>query len=77
MDNGEKYQVPKQILQLQKTHALLNYRKYCDETDFESLSYSKLYDILNGIKPAQQQAVSGLDEFVVQGVEAWRALSSK
>ena len=70
MDNGEKYQVPQQILQLQKTHALLNYRKYCDKTDFESLSYSKLYDILNGIKPAQQQAVSGLDEFVVQGVEA-------
>ena len=53
MDNGEKYQLPKQILQPQKTHALLNYRKYCDETDFESLSYSKLYDILNGIKPAQ------------------------
>ena len=77
MDNGEKYQVPKQILQLQKTHALLNYKKYCDGTDFESLSYSKLYDILNGIKPAQQQAVSGLDEFVVQGDKACRVLSSK
>ena len=76
MTNGDKYEVPKQILQLQKTHALTNYKKYWDETDFESLGNSKLYDILNGIKPAQQQSVTGLDEFVVEGVEAWRALLS-
>jgi len=76
MDNGDKYEVPKQIIQLQKTHALINYKKYCSETDFEGLGNSKLYDILNSIKPAQQQAVSGLDEFVVEGVEAWRTLAS-
>ena len=75
MDNGDKYELPKQILQLQKTHALVNYQKYCDETDFEGLGNSKLYDILNSIKPAQQKAVAGLDEFVVEGVEAWRSLS--
>ena len=55
--------------------ALINYKKYCDETDFESLGTSKLYDILNSIKPAQQKAVTGLDEFVVEGVEAWRGIS--
>ena len=76
MDNGDKDEVPKQILQLQKTHALINYKKYCDETDFESLGTSKLYDILNSIKSAQQKAVKGLDEFVVEGVKAWRGLSS-
>ena len=42
---------------------------------FESLGTSKLYDILNSIKPAQQKAVTGLDEFVVKGVEVWRGLS--
>jgi hypothetical protein len=77
MDNGEKCELPKQILQLQKTHALVNYKKYCDETDFMGLGSSKLYDILNSIKPAQQQAAAGLDEFVVEGVESWRSLSSK
>jgi hypothetical protein len=76
MDNGDKYELPKQILQLQKTHALVSYKKCCDETDFEGLGNSKLYDILNSINPAQQQAVAGLDEFVVEGVEAWRSLSS-
>ena len=75
MDNGDKYEVPKQILQLQKTHALINYKKYCDETDFESLGTSKLYDILNSIKPAQQKAVTELDEFVVEGVEVWGGLT--
>ena len=76
MDNGDKYEIPKQILQLQKAHAIANYQKYCDETDFEGLGRSKLYDILNSIKPAQQQAAAGLDEFVVEGVESWRSLSS-
>jgi hypothetical protein len=76
MDNGEKQEIPQQILQLQKTHAILNYKKYCEETDYESLSTRKLYDILNGIKPAQQKVVAGLDEFVVEGVESWRSISS-
>ncbi|CAF4127176.1 unnamed protein product [Rotaria sp. Silwood2] len=52
MDSGEKYELPRQILQLQKAHVVLNYKKYCDETDFD-----------------------GLDEFVVEGVEAWRSLA--
>ena len=77
MDNGEKYDLPKQIIQSQRTHALNNYHKYCEETGFQSLRKSKLYDIINSIKPARQKVVSGLDEFVVEGVEAWRSLSGK
>ncbi|CAF4027823.1 unnamed protein product [Rotaria magnacalcarata] len=76
MDNGEKHELPKQILQLQKTHVLINYKTYCDQTAFEGFGRTKLYDIINSIKPTQQQIVSGLDEFVVEGVEAWRSLSS-
>ncbi|CAF3130438.1 unnamed protein product [Rotaria sp. Silwood2] len=76
MDNGDKYELPKQVLQLQKYHALISYKNYCNETDFEGLGNIKLYDILNSIKPAQQQAVAGLDEFVVEGVEAWCSLSN-
>ncbi|CAF3865475.1 unnamed protein product [Rotaria magnacalcarata] len=75
MDSGEKYELPRQILQLQKAHVVLNYKKYCDESDFDGLCRTKLYDILNSIKPSQQQAVSGLDEFLVEGVEAWRSLA--
>jgi hypothetical protein len=76
MDNGEKYDLPKQIIQFQRNHILVDYMKYCDETGFESLDKTKLYDIVNNIKPAQQRAAAGLDQFVVEGIEAWRSLSS-
>lgn len=77
MDNGEKYELPKQIIQSRRSHALVDYQKYCDETGFQSLGNSKLYDIIDSIKPAQQRIVAGLDEFVVEGIEAWQSLSSK
>jgi hypothetical protein len=76
MDNGVKYDVPKQIIQSQRNHILVDYMKYCDETGFESLGKTKLYDIINSIKPAQQRAAAGLHQFVVEGIEAWRSLSS-
>ena len=76
MDNGEKCELPKQIIQSQRSHAIVDYKKYCDETGFQSLGKSKLYDIINSIKPTQQRIVAGLDELVVEGIEAWRSLSS-
>ena len=76
MKNGGKYELPKQIIQSQRSHAFVDYKKYCDETGFQGLGKSKLYDILNSIKPAEQRIVAGLDEFVVEGVEAWLSLSS-
>jgi hypothetical protein len=45
--------------------------------DFKVGGKSKLHDIINSIKPAQQRAVAGLDAFVVEDVEAWHFLSSK
>ena len=77
MDNGEKCELPKQIIQSQRSHAIVDYKKYCDETGFQSLGKSKLYDIINSIKPTQQRIVAGLDEIVVEGIEAWRSLSSE
>ena len=77
MDNGEKYDLPKQIIQSQRAHALADYKKYCNETGFQSLGKSKLYDIINSIKLTQQKTVAGLNEFVVEGIEARRSLSNR
>ena len=76
-DNGEKYDLPKQIIQSQRALALADYKKYCDKTGFQNLGKSKFYDIINSIKSTQQTTVAVLDEFVVEGIEAWRSLSSK
>ena len=35
-----------------------------------------MYDIIDSTKTAEQRTVAGLDEFVVEGIEAWRSLSS-
>ena len=77
MDNGEKCELSKQIIQSQRSHGIVDHKKYCDETGFQSLGKSKLYDIINSIKPTQQRIVAGLDGIVVQGIEAWRSLSSE
>ncbi|CAF1621820.1 unnamed protein product, partial [Didymodactylos carnosus] len=77
MDNGEKCVIPKQILQSQKIHAILEYKNRCEEDDFEPFGIRKLYDILNSINPSEQKVLSGLDEFVTEGVEAWDTLSGR
>ena len=42
MDNGEKYDLPKQIIQSQRAHALADYKRYCDETGFQSLGKKQI-----------------------------------
>ena len=74
IDPCGKGELSKQILQFQKTHAIAKHEKYCEETDFEDLCNRKRFDILSGLKPAQQRIVAGLDDFVVEGIEAWNSL---
>ena len=77
LNSGEKCTIPKQILQSQRTHTIVEYFKYCEETNFNNLGKTKLFEILNSIKPTSQRVVSGVDEFVIEGVEAWYTISSK
>ena len=73
----EKSMICQSKLLFQRTHALVDYKKYWDQTGFQNLGENKLYDIINSIKSAQQKIVAGLDEFIVEGVEVRRPLSSK
>ncbi|CAM4847212.1 unnamed protein product, partial [Rotaria magnacalcarata] len=45
------------------------------ETGIENTRIFKQWTMRCNMKPAQQQIVSGLDEFIVERVEAWRSLS--
>ena len=47
-----------------------------DNAGIQSLGKSKPNDIIDSIKPTQQKTVAGLDEFIVEGIEAWQSLSS-
>ncbi|CAF4576361.1 unnamed protein product [Rotaria sp. Silwood2] len=74
LDDGEQFIIPKQILQSQCSHAIVEYLKYCEETNFNNLGRTKLFETLDNIKPSSQRAVSGLDEFVTEGIEAWKTI---
>ena len=75
MNSGEKVELSKQILQLPKTHPIAAYKKCCEEIAFDSLCNRKLFAILTGLKLTQQEIVSGLDDFVAEGIEVWHSLS--
>ena len=97
MDDGNKIQLPKQILQSQKYHIIMQYKKHCagmykrtlplyemflslfhiPDTSFNGYGVRKLYDLLNSINPSQNHAVAGLDEFLNDGIEAWKVLKGK
>jgi hypothetical protein len=47
MDNGEKYELPEQIIQSPRSHAFVNYKKYCDDTEFQGLGKSKLQGMID------------------------------
>lgn len=47
------------------------------ETNFNGYGVTKLYHILNSINPQQQHSVSGIDEFVNDGMEGWNVLKGK
>ncbi|CAF4807218.1 unnamed protein product [Rotaria sp. Silwood2] len=74
LNDGEQFIIPKQILQSQRSHAIVEYLKYWEETNFNNLGRTKLFEILDNIKPSSQRAVSGLDEFVTEVIEAWKTI---
>jgi hypothetical protein len=76
MDNWQTHEIPKQIIQSSRAHAIDDNQNNCEEKGFQGLGASKLYDIINSIKPEQQRVASGLDGIVVDGVRAWDSLSS-
>ena len=52
------------------THAIAEYKEYYEENDPDGLCNRKLFDILAGLKSAQQGIAAGIDDFVVESIEA-------
>lgn len=48
-----------------------------EEINFIGYSDRSLYEILNSINTSQQKSFSGLDEFVVDGMEAWDTIGGR
>lgn len=73
-EDGNKALVPKPVLCGIRTHICAAYIDFCNENQLSHLSFSSLMKIINEIKPAPQSQLSGLDNFLVDGIEAIETL---
>ena len=76
-DDGSTQPVSKAILTLSKSHAIIEYKQYCDKFGLKKLSDSTLWQILKAIKPGQQRAMVGLDNVTADGILGFKLLSNQ
>lgn len=51
--------------------AVNEYRIYCTEVNYEALGRTTLLNMLTKMKPRTRQKLAGIDNFVVEGIEAF------
>jgi hypothetical protein len=70
LKNADKsiYMAPKSQLTGLPKHAIVNYLSSCEVTGFQPLSVSSLWRILHLLNPSQRKQMSGLDNFVADGI---------
>ncbi|CAF1545057.1 unnamed protein product [Adineta ricciae] len=71
LENGSTLNIPRQILQAKRSHAIHQYKIHCSEVNFQPLSDRKLLYLLESIKTRSQKAISGMDDFAKAAAESW------
>ncbi len=70
-DSGDKLTVSNTILNGLNEHAVKEYLIYCKEISYNGLARTTLLNILTKMKPHIRKKLSGIDTFVVEGIEAF------
>jgi hypothetical protein len=74
-DCGEEITVARAVRTNLRSHVIQLYVDYCKGQDYKPISERKLFEILDLTKASQRKALSGLDNFVADGVEAFERMS--
>ena len=69
--SGEKEAVPKVILTSWYSHVIGLYKEVCKNVNYDALSDSSLWNILNTLKPSRQRSLAGLDDIVAVGMKGF------
>lgn len=72
LDSGEKMTVSNTILNGIHERAVKEYITHCKEQNYDALGRSSLLLMLNKMKPHTRKKLTGVDSFVVEGVEAFQ-----
>ena len=73
-DSGITQTLPSAVLTVRFKHAIGSYIEMCKSSEFQPLSESSLYIILSSHKPSQRRSLSGLDDIMADGLNAFDSL---
>lgn len=68
-ESGDKVTVSNTILNGVYEYAVSEYKKYCQEINYDALGRSSLLKMLSKMKPHIRKKLAGVDTLVVQGIE--------
>lgn len=74
-DSGKKTTICNSLMDLCRSQAIKQYQIYCEQIQHKPLSYPSLYRILHAIKPKTRRRITGADNFLVLGVDAFQVMS--
>ena len=70
-DSGEKIAFPRPVLVVCREQTVYSYHQFCDITQFsDCLSRTLLLSILENLYTSQRKAISGLDNYIADGISA-------
>ena len=73
-ESGEEQRIAHAIITSKFSHTIAFYKKYCDSINYQSLSNSSLWRILNGIGPSQRKCLAGLDDITAAAMSGFQTL---
>ena len=73
-DSGEEQKIAHGILTTKFSHAISFYYQMCNESGYQPLSKSTLFNILRALKPSQRKSLSGLDDIQAAAMNGFNYL---
>ena len=71
LDSGAQFTMPNVIRTVTKSTLISEYHKHCKESQFEPLSNSTLFRILDARAASQRKSLQGLDNIAADGAAAF------
>ena len=73
-DSGETQTLSHAVLTVRFKHVIGSYTEICKCSEFQPFSESSLYRILRSLKPSHRKSLSGLDDIMADGLNAFDSL---
>jgi len=76
LDSGEKIEMPNVVRTVTRSTMVSQYLMFCEEENFEPLSHSTLFKILEAREASQRKSLQGLDNTAADGASGFQTLEN-